>query len=87
MRIVRSWRSSHHRAVIPIYEALVGAGAQIGYEHSFIHQAADFIDSLESGKPAAPIPRGFATDQVTGATSVSDFRSVGQPSHSHVASG
>ena len=23
-------------------------GLQIGYEHTFIHQVADFIDSLES---------------------------------------
>ena len=43
-------------------------GVQIGCEHTFIHQAADFIDGLESGTPAAPTFRdGFATDQVTGA--------------------
>jgi hypothetical protein len=29
-------------------------GLQIGYEHTFIHQAADFIEGLTSGKPAAP---------------------------------
>ena len=43
-------------------------GLQIGYEHTFMHQVADFIDNLKSGKPAAPTFRdGFATDQVTGA--------------------
>jgi hypothetical protein len=43
-------------------------GVQIGYEHTFIHQAADFIDGLESGTPGAPTFRdGFAADQVTGA--------------------
>ena len=29
-------------------------GLQIGYEHTFIHQAADFFAGLSSGKPAAP---------------------------------
>ena len=43
-------------------------GLQIGYEHTFIHQAADFIEGLTSGKPAAPTFRdAFATDLVTDA--------------------
>jgi predicted dehydrogenase len=29
-------------------------GLQIGYEHSFTHQVADFLKSLETGKPARP---------------------------------
>jgi predicted dehydrogenase len=29
-------------------------GLIIGYEHSFIHQAADFLEGLRTGKPAAP---------------------------------
>jgi predicted dehydrogenase len=29
-------------------------GLVIGYEHSFVHQAADFLDSLRTGKPCAP---------------------------------
>ena len=29
-------------------------GLQIGYEHSFVHQVADFIQGLESGVAAAP---------------------------------
>lgn len=29
-------------------------GLSIGYEHSFVHAAADFIDGLSSGKPASP---------------------------------
>ncbi len=29
-------------------------GLQIGYEHSFVHQVADFINGLASGKPAQP---------------------------------
>jgi predicted dehydrogenase len=29
-------------------------GLVIGYEHSFVHQAADFLESLAGGEPAAP---------------------------------
>ena len=29
-------------------------GLTIGYEHSFIHQVADFLDGLRTGKPASP---------------------------------
>ena len=29
-------------------------GLSIGYEHSFTHQAADFLEGLKTGKPAAP---------------------------------
>jgi predicted dehydrogenase len=29
-------------------------GLSIGYEHSFVHQAADFIEGLSTGKPASP---------------------------------
>jgi myo-inositol 2-dehydrogenase/D-chiro-inositol 1-dehydrogenase len=29
-------------------------GLQIGYEHSFIHQVADFLNGVASGKPAMP---------------------------------
>ena len=44
-------------------------GLQIGYEHSFVHQAADFLRGPgQTGKPAAPTFRdGLATDYVTDA--------------------
>jgi predicted dehydrogenase len=29
-------------------------GLSIGYEHSFIHQVADFLNSLDGDKPAEP---------------------------------
>jgi predicted dehydrogenase len=29
-------------------------GLSIGYEHSFVHQLADFLEGLSTGKPAAP---------------------------------
>lgn len=29
-------------------------GLMIGFEHSFVHQLADFIQGLSSGKPVSP---------------------------------
>ena len=53
--IVRGWRSIH---VSDGDQPYMGnwwvPGLQIGYEHSFIHQVADFLKSLETGKPAHP---------------------------------
>src|SRR5579864_3561634 len=41
-------------------------GLQIGYEHTFVHQAADFLAGLGEGKSASPTFReGMATDDVT----------------------
>ncbi len=41
-------------------------GLQIGYEHTFIHQAADFLEGLASGRAASPSFReALATDLVT----------------------
>lgn len=53
--IVRGWRSIH---VTDGDQPYMGhwwvPGLQIGYEHSFVHQIADFITGLASGKPAMP---------------------------------
>jgi predicted dehydrogenase len=53
--IVRGWRSIH---VTDGDHPYMGhwwvPGLQIGYEHSFVHQVADFIQGLGSGKPAEP---------------------------------
>jgi predicted dehydrogenase len=52
---LRGWRSIH---VTDSDHPYMGKwwvpGLQIGYEHSFVHQVADFVESLESGKPASP---------------------------------
>src|SRR6185503_9382959 len=38
-------------------------GLQIGYEHTFIHQFADFLDGVGQGKAASPTFReGLLTD-------------------------
>jgi myo-inositol 2-dehydrogenase/D-chiro-inositol 1-dehydrogenase len=43
-------------------------GLQIGYEHTFVHQAADFITALGEGTSAAPTFRdALRTDYVTDA--------------------
>lgn len=67
--IVRGWRSIH---VTDGDQPYMGKwwvpGLSIGYEHSFVHQAADFIDGLTSGIPAEPTFRdALATDKVTDA--------------------
>jgi predicted dehydrogenase len=66
---VRGWRSLHITdGDHPYMNKWWVPGLQIGYEHTFIHQAADFIEGLSSGKPAAPTFRdALATDLVTDA--------------------
>jgi predicted dehydrogenase len=65
----RGWRSVHITdSDHPYMNKWWVPGLQIGYEHTFIHQAADFIDGLATGKPAAPTFRdALATDLVTDA--------------------
>jgi hypothetical protein len=67
--IVRGWRSLHVTdSDHPYMKRWWVPGLQIGYEHTFIHQAADFLDGLASGKPAAPTFRdALMTDRVTDA--------------------
>jgi predicted dehydrogenase len=53
--IVRGWRSVHvSDGDQPYMKHWWVPGLQIGYEHSFTHQVADFLKSLETGKPARP---------------------------------
>ena len=53
--IVRGWRSVH---VSDGDQPYMGnwwvPGLNIGYEHTFIHQVADFLKSLETGEPIEP---------------------------------
>lgn len=51
----RGWRSVHvSDGDHPYMGNWWVPGLQIGYEHSFVHQVADFLKSLEDGKPAMP---------------------------------
>jgi predicted dehydrogenase len=67
--IVRGWRSIHVTdSGHPYMEHWWVPGLQIGYEHTFIHQAADFLAGLASGNIPGPAFReGLATDYVTDA--------------------
>lgn len=65
----RGWRSVHITdGDHPYMKHWWVPGLQIGYEHTFTHQVADFLEGLSSGKSAAPTFRdGLATDKVTDA--------------------
>ena len=67
--IVRGWRSLHITdSDHPYMKHWWVPGLQIGYEHTFIHQVADFIQGIQDGKSAGPTFRdGLATDHVTDA--------------------
>jgi myo-inositol 2-dehydrogenase/D-chiro-inositol 1-dehydrogenase len=52
---VRGWRSVHVTdSDQPYMKHWWVPGLQIGYEHTFIHQAADFLEALGNGRPASP---------------------------------
>lgn len=54
---VRGWRDIHVTDAggdHPYMNHWWVPGLQIGYEHSFIHQVADFLTSLDSAPPAGP---------------------------------
>lgn len=52
---VKGWRSIHVTdGDQPYMNKWWVPGLGIGYEHSFVHQVADFLESLETGKPCSP---------------------------------
>ena len=67
--VVRGWRSIHVTdGDHPYMGKWWVPGLAIGYEHSFVHQVADFIQGLDTGKPAKPDFRdGYRTDLVVDA--------------------
>jgi myo-inositol 2-dehydrogenase/D-chiro-inositol 1-dehydrogenase len=66
---VRGWRSVHITdGDQPYMKHWWVPGLQIGYEHTFTHQFADFVEAASKGQPLAPTFRdGLATDKVTDA--------------------
>jgi predicted dehydrogenase len=53
--IVRGWRSIHVTdGDQPYMDKWWVPGLGIGYEHSFVHQVADFLKSLETGESCSP---------------------------------
>ena len=54
---VRGWRNVHvtdHGGDHPYMDHWWVPGLQIGYEHSFVHQVADFLGGLDRGENAGP---------------------------------
>jgi myo-inositol 2-dehydrogenase/D-chiro-inositol 1-dehydrogenase len=66
---LRGWRSLHITdGDHPYMKHWWVPGLQIGYEHTFVHQVADFLGALAQAKPASPTFReAMATDFVTDA--------------------
>ena len=66
---LRGWRSVHITdGDHPYMKHWWVPGLQIGYEHTFTHQFADFLQAVGDGKQAAPTFRdALATDQVSDA--------------------
>jgi len=53
--IVRGWRTIHVTdGDQPYMDKWWVPGLSIGYEHSFVHQVADFLKSVETGEPCKP---------------------------------
>ena len=52
---LRGWKSVHVTdGDHPYMKQWWVPGLQIGYEHTFVHQVADFLSGLASGKPTSP---------------------------------
>ncbi len=54
---LRGWRSIHvtdHGGEHPYMDKWWVPGLQIGYEHTFVHHVADFLQALEAGEEAHP---------------------------------
>jgi myo-inositol 2-dehydrogenase/D-chiro-inositol 1-dehydrogenase len=66
---LRGWRSIHVTdSDHPYMKRWWVPGLQIGYEHTFIHQFADFLQAAGEGKDASPTFRdALLTDRVTDA--------------------
>ena len=61
---VRGWRNLHITdGDHPYMGQWWVPGLQIGYEHSFVHQVADFLTGVAEGKPASPTFRDALATQ------------------------
>jgi len=79
----RGWRSIHVTdGDHPYMKHWWVPGLQIGYEHTFIHQIADFLKGLSSGKPAAPTFRdALQTQRVCDAVLRSAKNGIWEPAN------
>lgn len=64
--LVRGWHSVHVTdGDMPYMKHWWVPGLQIGYEHTFVHQVADFLENLAKGQPTSPTFReALATQAV-----------------------
>lgn len=61
---VRGWRSIHVTdGEHPYMDHWWVPGLNVGYEHSFVHHVADFLKSIEEGKPCEPTFRSALETQ------------------------
>jgi predicted dehydrogenase len=83
--IVRGWRSVHVTdSDMPYMDKWWVPGLQIGYEHSFVHQAAEFIQNIADGKPTAPSFRDalatqYVCDAVINSATSKEWKTVKKP--------
>jgi predicted dehydrogenase len=83
--IVRGWRSVHITdSDMPYMDKWWVPGLQIGYEHTFVHQAAEFIQNLAEGKPTAPTFRDalatqYVCDAVINSAKSKKWKTVKKP--------
>ncbi|HNS22558.1 MAG TPA: Gfo/Idh/MocA family oxidoreductase [Sedimentisphaerales bacterium] len=62
--LVRGWRSIHVTdGDMPYMSHWWVPGLSVGYEHSFVHQLAEFMDNAVKGKPTAPTFRDALATQ------------------------
>src|SRR5579875_2725677 len=80
---VRGWRSIHVTdSDQPYMKHWWVPGLQIGYEHTFIHQIADFLQALSEGRQASTTFReALSTDSVTDAVLASAANRSWVPVH------
>ncbi|WZO96949.1 Gfo/Idh/MocA family oxidoreductase [Isosphaeraceae bacterium EP7] len=76
--ILRGWKSIHvSDSDHPYMKNWWVPGLQIGYEHTFVHQVADFLQNLGDGKPTSPTFREALETQAV-CDAVLDSAEVGQ---------
>jgi predicted dehydrogenase len=81
---VRGWRSIHVTdGDHPYMNRWWVPGLQIGYEHSFVHQFADFVDGVAQGKAISPTFRDaletqYVCDAVLKSASTGQWQNVPQ---------
>jgi predicted dehydrogenase len=83
---LRGWRSIHITdSEHPYMKHWWVPGLQIGFEHTFIHQVADFLEALGAGKNADPdfsdaLLTDYVTDAVLESAATRSWTKVGAPS-------